>query len=50
MDRSHQKGRKRGHPQFLPIVWIAVLLGFWVAVVEWQMLPDLVSATMAALP
>ena len=34
----------------IPLVWIAVLLASWFVIVEWKMLPDMVSATMAALP
>ena len=56
MDRSQntESGRRRSasrnHAQFVPVVWIAVLLACWFVIVEWKMLPDLVSATMAALP
>jgi hypothetical protein len=31
-------------------MWIAVLLGCWFVIGEWKMLPEMVSATMAALP
>ena len=40
----------RGHTQFAPVVWIVVLLALWIALVDWRTLPDLVNATMAALP
>jgi hypothetical protein len=53
MDRSRSTGSKRygrGWYAFAPVLWIAVLLGSWLIIVEWKMLPDLVSATMAALP
>ncbi len=56
MDRSHDPGLKRprrtrrSHAQFVPVVWIAVLLASWFVIGEWKMLPDLISATMAALP
>ncbi len=54
MDGSHNEGLKRragrSHAQLAPVVWIAVLLASWLIIVEWKMLPDLVSATMAALP
>ena len=56
MDRSHNTGSerrrrpRRSHAQFAPVVWIAVLLASWFVIVEWKMLPDMVSATMAGLP
>ena len=56
MDRSHSSGSERsrrtgwGHRQLIPVVWIVVLLASWFVIVDWRMLPDLVSATMAALP
>jgi len=50
MDRSHRNQRKQGHPGLTSMVWIAALLACWVAIVEWKMLPDVISATMAALP
>jgi hypothetical protein len=31
-------------------LWIAVLLGCWFVIGQWSVLPDMVSATMAALP
>jgi hypothetical protein len=52
MDRSHNPEPKRpnrprrSHAQFAPVVWIAVLLASWFVIVEWKMLPDVVSATM----
>jgi hypothetical protein len=56
MDRSHSSGSERsrrtgwGHRQLIPVVCIVVLLASWFVIVDWRMLPDLVSATMAALP
>ena len=54
MDRLSNTGSKREgrarHAQFATVLWIAVLLGSWLVIVEWKMLPDLVNATMAALP
>jgi len=56
MDRSHNLGSERrrrtrqSRTQFIPFVWIAVLLASWFVIAEWQMLPDVVSATMAGLP
>ena len=56
MDRLHTTGSERHRrasrsaTQFIPVVWIAVLLALWFLIVEWKMLPELISATMAALP
>jgi hypothetical protein len=56
MDRSHSTGSERprraarSYAQFIPVVWIVVLLASWFVIVDWKMLPDLVNATMAALP
>ena len=56
MDRLHATGSERhrrasrGATQFIPVVWIAVLLASWFLIVEWKMLPELVTATMAARP
>jgi hypothetical protein len=56
MDRSHNPGSerprrtRRSHAQLVPLLWIAVLLASWFVIAEWQMLPDIVSATMAGLP
>ena len=56
MDRSHHtesnrtNRARRNYAQFGPVLWIAVLLGAWFLIGEWKMLPDMVSATMAALP
>jgi hypothetical protein len=52
MDRSQNTGSerrrrpRRSHAPFVPVVWIAVLLASWFVIVEWEMLPDVVSATM----
>jgi hypothetical protein len=52
MDRSHNTGSERGlrprrsNARFAPVVWIAVLLASWFVIVEWRMLPDVVSATI----
>ena len=56
MDRSHSSGSQpprragRGHAQLIPLVWIVVLLASWFVIVDWKMLPDLISAAMGALP
>ncbi len=56
MDRSHNLGSERrrrtrqSRTQFIPFVWIAVLLASWFVIAEWQILPDVVSATLAGLP
>ncbi len=56
MDGSHNLGSKptnrtrRLYAQFGPVVWIAVLLGAWFVIGEWRVLPEMVNATMAALP
>jgi hypothetical protein len=47
---GRRRGASRHYAQFAPVVWIAVLLACWLVIVEWKMLPELVSATMAALP
>ncbi|MEJ0020610.1 MAG: hypothetical protein WDN25_29495 [Acetobacteraceae bacterium] len=56
MDGSHSRrhdrpGRgPRTTGQWAPILWIVILLVAWFVIVEWEMLPNLISATMAALP
>jgi hypothetical protein len=32
------------------VLWIAGLLATWFVIVDWNSLPDLIGATMAALP
>lgn len=49
-ETKRTNGARRSHAQLGPVVWIAVLLASWLVIVEWKMLPDMVSATMAALP
>lgn len=51
-DRESARPRHAGrnHKAFGPMVWIAFLLASWLVIVEWKMLPDVVSATMGALP
>lgn len=49
-DTERHRRASRAPAQFVPVVWIAVLLAFWFLIVEWKMLPELISATMAALP
>jgi hypothetical protein len=44
----HRRARRRA--ELVPVVWIAILLASWLIVADWKMLPDLVSATVAALP
>jgi hypothetical protein len=56
MNRSHHTNSEtkrrlsRGQVHLGPVVWIAILLASWLVIVDWHVLPDLVSATMAALP
>jgi len=56
MDRSHitpADRSRRPTSRFLPLIpmaWIAALLTAWFLIVDWRMLPDLISSTMAALP
>jgi hypothetical protein len=47
-DRPRRSGRN--HAQFAPVVWILILLASWLLIVEWQTLPDMASAALAALP
>ena len=39
----------RSHRRLAQLVWIVILLASWLLIVEWRDLPELVSATMAAL-
>ena len=52
--RSHQPDRQRrsgpSHVHYGPLVWIALLLACWFVIAEWQMLPEFINHTMAALP
>ena len=56
MDGSHNTGSERprraawSRAQLIPVVWIVVLLASWFVIVDWKMLPDLITTTMAALP
>jgi hypothetical protein len=47
-ERSRRAGRS--HLHVAPLVWIVALLASWLLIIEWRMLPELVSATMAAFP
>jgi hypothetical protein len=47
-DRPRHGGRGHGH--YAALMWIAVLLASWVVIVQWKMVPELINATMAALP
>ncbi len=55
MSRSksgHGNGSRRSgphHEYYAPVAWIAILLGCWLLISEWQILPSLISHTMAAL-
>jgi hypothetical protein len=49
-DSRHTSRPRRSYAQFVPLVWIVVLLGLWLAIADWKMLPDLITGTMAALP
>jgi hypothetical protein len=33
-----------------PVIWIAILLASWLLIVEWNTLPELMNATVGALP
>lgn len=56
MGRSHiddSEGPRRSgrsHVHYGPVVWIVLLLACWFVIAEWQMLPEVISNTMAALP
>ena len=56
MDGLHNTSRqglkrpRRNLAQVVPVVWIMILLGLWFVIGEWKMLPEMVTATMAALP
>ena len=41
---------RRGQWHLGPVVWIAVLLVSWIVIVDWRVVPELVTATMAAIP
>jgi hypothetical protein len=45
-DSERRRHPRRSHARFAPVVWIAVLLASWFVIVEWKMLPDVVSAAM----
>jgi hypothetical protein len=47
-DRSRRGGRT--YPELGPVIWIAILLASWLLIVEWKTLPELMTATMGALP
>ena len=47
-ERPRRAARSRLH--LIPVLWIAILLGAWLVIVDWRALPDLITATMAALP
>ena len=49
-ESTRPRRARRGHARFAPVVWIVVLLAAWFVIVDWQTLPDLVNAAMAALP
>jgi hypothetical protein len=51
-DRNSNRPRAgdRPYPGLGPAIWIAILLACWAVIAEWRMLPELVSAAMAALP
>ncbi len=49
-DPDHRRRSGKNHAQFASVVWILILLASWLVIVEWQTLPDLASAAMAALP
>lgn len=56
MDRQSDKGsdrprrRGRNYPELGPVIWIAILLASWLLIVEWNTLPELMNATVGALP
>jgi len=47
-DRSRRGGRNS--PEWGPVIWIAILLASWLLIVQWKTLPELMTATMGALP
>jgi hypothetical protein len=50
-DTRHTSRRTgRSFAQFVPVVWIVILLALWLVIANWRMLPDLITGTMAALP
>jgi hypothetical protein len=49
-DSRHASRTRRSFAQFVPVVWIVILLALWLVIADWNMLPDLITGTMAALP
>jgi hypothetical protein len=47
---NHLRGAGGGQLVLGPLIWIGILLGSWLMIADWRMLPDLVNAGMAALP
>ena len=47
-DRSRRGGRNS--QEWGPVIWIAILLASWLLIVQWKTLPELMNATMGALP
>jgi hypothetical protein len=47
---KRQRRSGRSHIHYGPVVWILVLLAGWFVIVEWHVLPAVISHTMAALP
>ena len=53
MSRSGIDGSRGSAPRGIyygPVVGIVVLLACWFVIAEWQVLPQVISHTMAALP
>jgi hypothetical protein len=50
-ERSPNPPRRlgRGHPEWGPVIWIAILLTSWLVIAEWRMLPELMNAALAAI-
>jgi len=48
--RGPNRSRREGHLGAGPVIWIAIMLAAWLAIAEWRTVPELVNATMAALP
>jgi hypothetical protein len=51
-DRGSDGSRRGGRnsPEWGPVIWIAILLASWLLIVQWKTLPELMNATMGALP
>jgi hypothetical protein len=50
-ERSPNRPRRpgRAHPEWGPVIWIAILLTSWLVIAEWRILPELMNAALAAI-